>query len=250
MFETIDANKDGHLSAAELKALIIGISFEEIDFDKDDAVGKLLQDFDKTLDEQVDEEEFVRGIKHWLIQAMGGAPSGPDAGPRTMKFLDNFHVVRKTVETLFEQTWVTKLIWNLTQLLLSRFFVLQQTKREHALLGDNENGENDEGGEGGEVADPKWVTIKAALLLLLGAAIAAAFADPLVDTVNNFSTATGIPSFFISFIALPLATNSSEAVSAIIFASRKKIRTASLTFSEVHNHNSYISFYISLYFIN
>ncbi|RID56702.1 hypothetical protein BRARA_F00130 [Brassica rapa] len=131
LFETIDANKDGHLSAAELKALIIGISFEDIDFDKDDAVGKVLQDFDKTLDEQVDQEEFVRGIKHWLIQAMGAAgPSGPDA-------------------------------------------------------------------------------------------------------VNNFSAATGIPSFFISFIALPLATNSSEAVSAIIFASRKKIRTASLTFSEL-----------------
>ena len=67
-------------------------------------------------------------------------------------------------------------------------------------MGDNENGENDE--ESGEVADPKWITIKAALLLLLGAAIAAAFADPLVDTVNNFSAATGIPSFFISFLYL------------------------------------------------
>ncbi|CAF2057007.1 BnaCnng29300D [Brassica napus] len=199
LFDTIDANKDGRLSATELKALIIGISFEDINFDKDDAVGRVLQDFDKTLDEEVDQEEFVRGIKHWLIQAMGASGhSGPDAGPRTMKFLDHFHV---------------------------------QTKREHALLGDNENGENDE--ESGEVADPKWITIKAALLLLLGAAIAAAFADPLVDTVNNFSAATGIPSFFISFIALPLATNSSEAVSAIIFASRKKIRTASLTFSEL-----------------
>lgn len=135
MFETIDANKDGHLSAAELKALIIGISFEEIDFDKDDAVGKLLQDFDKTLDEQVDQEEFVRGIKHWLIQAMGGAPSGPDAGPRTMKFLDNFHVVRKTVETLFEQTWVTKLIWNLRQLVLSRFFCFAANKERACSVG-------------------------------------------------------------------------------------------------------------------
>lgn len=79
----------------------------------------------------------------------------------------------------------------------------------------------------------KWVSVKAGLLLLLGSLIAAAFADPLVDAVDNFSDATSIPTFFISFIALPLATNSSEAVSAIIFASRKKLRTSSLTFSEV-----------------
>lgn len=83
------------------------------------------------------------------------------------------------------------------------------------------------------VEKPKWTSIKAALLLLLGTLIAAAFADPLVDAVDNFSDATSIPSFFISFIVLPWATNSSESVSAIIFASRKKQRSASLTFSEV-----------------
>lgn len=83
------------------------------------------------------------------------------------------------------------------------------------------------------VEKPKWTSIKAALLLLLGTLIAAAFADPLVDAVDNFSDATSIPSFFISFIALPWATNSSESVSAIIFASRKRKRSASLTFSEV-----------------
>ncbi|XP_010519243.1 PREDICTED: uncharacterized protein LOC104798750 [Tarenaya hassleriana] len=199
LFETIDENKDGRLSAPELKALIIGIAFDEIDLDKDDAVGKVLQDFDKSLDEHVDEDEFVRGIKRWLIEAMGAGPAAPDAGPRTMKFIDHYH---------------------------------QQAKREHALLGaQEENEENDEAAV--HVADPKAITIKAVLMLLLGTAIAAAFADPLVDTVHNFSAATSIPSFFISFIALPLATNSSEAVSAIIFASRKKIRTASLTFSEL-----------------
>lgn len=84
------------------------------------------------------------------------------------------------------------------------------------------------------VQNPTKTTLRAVLLLVLGTLIAAVFADPLVDAVDNFSTATSIPTFFISFIALPLATNSSEAVSAIIFASRKKIRTASLTFSEVH----------------
>ena len=106
---------------------------------------------------------------------------------------------------------------------------MQQTKKEHDLLGLDQ--QSDEGDEG--VENPRWISFKAVLLLLLGTIIAAAFADPLVDAVDNFSDATSIPSFFISFIALPLATNSSEAVSAIIFASRKKQRTASLTFSEV-----------------
>lgn len=106
---------------------------------------------------------------------------------------------------------------------------VQRTKQQHDILGA---GEPREGAAEG-VANTKWVVLKATLLLLLGAAIAAAFADPLVDAVDNFSTATSIPTFFISFIALPLATNSSEAVSAIIFATRKKQRTASLTFSEV-----------------
>ncbi|KAF3965919.1 hypothetical protein CMV_009937 [Castanea mollissima] len=105
-----------------------------------------------------------------------------------------------------------------------------ETKREHDLL--------DVGNQGEEVVEgvenSKWTTIKAVLLLLLGTIIAAAFADPLVDAVDNFSDATSIPAFFISFIALPLATSSSEAVSAIIFASRDKRTTASLTFSELY----------------
>ena len=104
---------------------------------------------------------------------------------------------------------------------------MQETKRDHDLLGV----QSDELVEA--VKNPKWITFKAVMMLLLGTVIAAVFADPLVDAVDNFSDATSIPTFFISFIALPMATNSSEAVSAIIFASRKKIRTTSLTFSEV-----------------
>ena len=107
---------------------------------------------------------------------------------------------------------------------------IQETKREHDLL-DVGNHSEEAVVEG--VENSKWTIIKAVLLLLLGTIIAAAFADPLVDAVDNFSDATSIPAFFISFIALPLATNSSEAVTAIIFASRDKRTTASLTFSEV-----------------
>lgn len=102
---------------------------------------------------------------------------------------------------------------------------LQISEREYAILTDES--------EDVIMDNAPVIWFKAASLLLLGTVIAAAFADPFVDAVNNFSTVTGIPSFFISFIAMPLATNASEAVSAIIFASRKKKRTTSLTFSEV-----------------
>ncbi|XXG77293.1 hypothetical protein AAC387_Pa08g1473 [Persea americana] len=68
---------------------------------------------------------------------------------------------------------------------------------------------HDEIAEGVEI--PTRVSIKAGLMLLPGTVIAAAFADPLIDLVTNFCNATNVPSFFISFIAMPLTTNSSEA---------------------------------------
>ncbi|XP_004489056.1 sodium/calcium exchanger NCL [Cicer arietinum] len=197
LFTTIDENKDGHLTHGEMRALVVGIQFEEIDLDHDDAVKRIMVDFDTSRNQLVDEEEFVNGVCRWLQTARRSKAASGDAGPHTMKFLSDFHT---------------------------------ETRREHDLL--DVGGQSDEVEEG--VENARWISIKAVLLLLLGAIIAAAFADPLVDAVDNFSEATSIPAFFISFIFLPLATNSSEAVSAIIFASRDKRQTASLTFSEIY----------------
>ncbi|XP_019192913.1 PREDICTED: uncharacterized protein LOC109187223 [Ipomoea nil] len=190
LFKRVDANGDGHLSQSELKALVVGITLDGVNLDENDAVEKVMKDFDTSNDGKVDFEEFVAGVDKWLDEFYG-----PRVCPESISDFEHFQ---------------------------------EQTKREHYLLGD----QSDEATEGAE--NPKWTSIKAASLLLLGTAIAAAFADPLVDAVDNFSTATKIPAFFISFVVLPLATNSSEAVSAIIFASRKKLRTASLTFSEIY----------------
>ncbi|KAL1537928.1 sodium/calcium exchanger NCL-like [Salvia divinorum] len=193
LFKAIDENSDGYLSHTDLRALIIGIQFNEVSLDHSDAVEKVMREFDTSQDYRIDLPEFIVGVGKWLEEAKTGNDS--THGADSMKYIDDFHT---------------------------------QTKREHFLLGV----QSEEGEEGGE--NSPWTTVKAVLLLLLGSAIAAAFADPLVDSVQNFSNATKIPTFFISFIALPLATNSSEAVSAIIFASRKKLRSASLTFSELY----------------
>uniref|UniRef100_A0A804QJT3 EF-hand domain-containing protein n=1 Tax=Zea mays TaxID=4577 RepID=A0A804QJT3_MAIZE len=192
LFRKIDMDESRSLSRAELHALIVGINFEEVDFDRTDAVDKVMDDFDTSRNDVVEEEEFVQGMRKWLDEARRSVPVG---GAFSSKFIHEYH---------------------------------ERTRQEHDELVDR----SDEAVE--SVENPGWCIAKAVALLLLGSAAAAAFADPLVDAVHGFSNATRIPSFFISFIALPLATNSSEAVSAIIFASRKKQRTCSLTFSEVY----------------
>lgn len=103
---------------------------------------------------------------------------------------------------------------------------MQRARTEYDLLGDK----NDEVAE--LIENPKWRASKAVSMLLTGTIVAAVCSDPLVDAVDNFSTASNIPSLFVAFIILPFAT-SSEAVSALIFASRKRSRTSSLTYSAV-----------------
>ncbi|XP_068652674.1 sodium/calcium exchanger NCL1-like [Aristolochia californica] len=104
------------------------------------------------------------------------------------------------------------------------------------------------------VHNSSWAIVKALLLLLLGTLIAAFFADPLVDAVIEFSQATSIPSFYVSFIAMPLATNFSEAVTAIKFAMLKKQKSTSLAFSEIYgrvtmNNTLCLSVFLALVYI-
>jgi len=93
LFDTIDENQDGSLTHSELRALVIGIQFEEIDLDHDDAVKRIMNDFDTSGNELVDREEFVNGVTRWLQRAQRARVASRDAGPHTMKFLSDFHTV-------------------------------------------------------------------------------------------------------------------------------------------------------------
>lgn len=78
-----------------------------------------------------------------------------------------------------------------------------------------------------------WGWTKAIMLLVLGIIMLALLAEPLIESVHNFSASTNIPSFFVSFVLVPLATNARIAISAIKAVSQQKEKTTSLTFSEV-----------------
>jgi Ca2+/Na+ antiporter len=94
--------------------------------------------------------------------------------------------------------------------------------------------EEEEEKKEGEFTDSGAIKKKAALYLAGGAALAALFADPLVDSIGGFSQASGIPPFFVAFVVTPFASNASELFSSFIFAKGRRKKNISLTFSQLY----------------
>ncbi|KAI6687238.1 hypothetical protein NL676_024066 [Syzygium grande] len=103
----------------------------------------------------------------------------------------------------------------------------QRTWEETDKLVDEDKGK-------GDAEKSSWIWVKSISLLLLGVIILSVLAEPLISSVQSFSKSAGIPSFFVSFILVPLATNARGATTAIKAARHKKARTTSLTLSEIY----------------
>lgn len=71
-------------------------------------------------------------------------------------------------------------------------------------------------------------------MLVIGTALIAVFSDPMVDAITDFSTYSGLPPFYVSFIITPFASNASELISSLMFASKKKKANSSVTYSQLY----------------
>ena len=71
-------------------------------------------------------------------------------------------------------------------------------------------------------------------LIFLGTMVIMAFADPLVNTIGRFGKNINVSPFFISMIAVPIASNASEFISSVLFARRKRKKELSLIFSMLY----------------
>ncbi|XP_070027787.1 sodium/calcium exchanger NCL1-like [Nicotiana sylvestris] len=83
----------------------------------------------------------------------------------------------------------------------------------------------------------KGAFCKSVLQVILGTAILTLCADPLMDNIIRLANAIGMPSFFLSFIIVPLAINARTAITAISLlssTSQQSSTTSSLTFSEIY----------------
>ncbi|KAL3638516.1 hypothetical protein CASFOL_017887 [Castilleja foliolosa] len=64
--------------------------------------------------------------------------------------------------------------------------------------------------------------MKALTLIVVGFVMLGLLAEPLIQSVRKFSTDSNVPSFYVAFVFVPLATNARIAVSAISESVKKK----------------------------
>ena len=73
------------------------------------------------------------------------------------------------------------------------------------------------------------IKIRAFYMMGIGTFTVLVFSDPMVDVLSEIGERTGIPSFYISFIVAPLASNASELIAAYNYAQKKTTKTISIS---------------------
>lgn len=106
LFNSIDVNQDGSLSLPELRALVVGMQLYEINLNEDDAVTKVMKDFDTSENNEVEFDEFVNGIGRWLEEAKGFKKTTSVAGPDSLKYVHDYYEVCLFIcQVCFTQTY-------------------------------------------------------------------------------------------------------------------------------------------------
>jgi Ca2+/Na+ antiporter len=75
------------------------------------------------------------------------------------------------------------------------------------------------------------ILVRACYMMFVGTAVVLLFSDPMVDVLADVGKRTGIPSFYISFIFAPLASNASELIAAYNYALKKTSKSISISVS-------------------
>ncbi|EYU44996.1 hypothetical protein MIMGU_mgv1a025835mg [Erythranthe guttata] len=196
LFKDIDHDKDDLISYSELRDLMMDIKFGSIPHDIDEAASKMMEELDISGDKLINEDEFVTGLSNWLNAISINQTPKPEQINEESDYHNHFLFIITTMQQNWEET---------DKLVESKF-----------------------------VDKSPFAWIKAISLLVLGIVMLGLLAEPLIHSVQSLSKAASIPSFFIAFIFVPLATNARITISAIGEVRRKKLNITSLTFSEIY----------------
>lgn len=73
------------------------------------------------------------------------------------------------------------------------------------------------------------IKIRSLYMMSIGTMVVLIFSDPMVDVLSEVGKRTGIPSFYISFVVAPLASNASELIASFNYAKKKTSKTISIS---------------------
>eukprot|EP01095_Lingulamoeba_sp_RSL-Kostka_P014774 TRINITY_DN6575_c0_g1_i4.p1 TRINITY_DN6575_c0_g1~~TRINITY_DN6575_c0_g1_i4.p1 ORF type:complete len:251 (+),score=91.69 TRINITY_DN6575_c0_g1_i4:145-897(+) len=103
-------------------------------------------------------------------------------------------------------------------------------------LEEEDDDDDDDHDEDREITsiDKIKIAFNSVVLMLLGGATVSIFSDPMVDVIDMFADEINIPVFYVSFVITPFCSNASELISSLIFASKKRKKNASMTYSGLY----------------
>ncbi|KVI11889.1 Calcium-binding EF-hand [Cynara cardunculus var. scolymus] len=246
LFKKMDHNGDDHLCYLELKELLEEIKLSKLTWDWEKVARQLLEQ--KRGDEEMINHLTSELLKHSHSSLLENFPANEeslrknkfmafnladmklDEGDAAEKIMNHFDK-NKNGELDVEEFIAGIKQWHNLPINLA------PTSRKHPNEGRQMMMN--------EVDKSLSARAIATMLLVLGITILVLLVEPLIQSVQKFSASAGIPSFYVAFILVPLATNARTTISAIRAVSQKKQMpfkkshneqtTISLTFSEIYH---------------
>ncbi|XP_030552375.1 sodium/calcium exchanger NCL2-like [Rhodamnia argentea] len=200
LFQKIDQNQDSKVSKTELYAFMLGIQIEEAGMSTDDFSDAVMKKFDISQDEGISESEFVQGLCKWLDEDMESTTNGVAQG--------------RSSSTTSSKTTSNK---------------SQGTSDEQATLLSQ-----DKTSKPTNELTVWWNYTKAGFLIILGTGVMMLIGQPLMESIEEFASAADIPSFFVSYVLIPLANSYRQILGAISSAKKKTKKDISGAFTEVY----------------
>ena len=185
---------------------------EDDGFVRGDYADKVREAFDIDNDTNINEDEFVKGLSQFLLDAQKPGNQNVLKVPNTVS--PNLHKIdNMSIHTVLSSSYII------------HDMLVQSTEEDQSLLV--------QGTSTTSVEDPWKNYLNAAYLILLGITISVLLAKPLIQSVVGVATAAKIPSFFIPYVVIPLTLASRSAGRTIASAKLKTPESISLLLSQV-----------------
>eukprot|EP00227_Mantoniella_beaufortii_P014562 CAMPEP_0197577120 /NCGR_PEP_ID=MMETSP1326-20131121/1869_1 /TAXON_ID=1155430 /ORGANISM="Genus nov. species nov., Strain RCC2288" /LENGTH=567 /DNA_ID=CAMNT_0043140137 /DNA_START=36 /DNA_END=1739 /DNA_ORIENTATION=- len=237
MFDQFDTDGNGQVDTHELKSALVAmaVTMDNYAFSEAD-VAVWVREFDQDGDELISRSEFCAGMTHWVLEHHKHSQQAVPKARRISTHTDPITgIVTTRTQSRYRRSSNDMITGGGLEPLLGVSPARMGREEEVEEEEEDEDEDDEEEDAEGEPLTKGQIIRKSMMLLTIGMVLIATFADPMVGAVSSLSKAMGLPSpFFASFILTPFASNASELISSLYFASKKRKKNISLTYSQVY----------------